>query len=1194
MSAATRQTACFDRLKPVSPAKALHQLRNHLPALPGERLATFWIRQSTLETAFKLCRDSLSQWSWIWRQPRAYVRLWRASRCLTRSRRLAHNHRFRTRLESRPALAALNDAQRHAVVNLDDRVFVSAGAGSGKTRVIKEKVRHVVRQRVARPEHVAVITFTKDATIVVRDRLRDVAGVTVKTIHGIAKQVIVAHGLECTVSDLAKDGQQTRRLTAISRWLDEALAENPELLFELYERGEAFRRHEVPRNSAPLFLVPPRDTPVRSMGEARIALTLYACGLSYQYEKELDVPEHLKNRQHSRYRPDFFIPDDPDEVNPPPEAGIWLEHYSHDREDNLPSEYLARDPDAHRRYNREREWKRRLFKAMRLRYVETTYGDIEVARERGESFPALLVSRLNERRRAPIAAPSPSTIEQELRSLLMRDRAGPRRIAKEIDAWIRAWRQCSRRMRRRRPPGLTRDGRDAAVALEMLSRPVMARWEQYLEDTGTEDFEGIILRASGLLEKPEAAAPWRVVLLDEAQDVNPAQADFVEALTGPLRRGVPQRRALFTAVGDAWQAIFGFQGGDSSYLNDGGMEEDPQTAYTSRIDLEQTYRHGDPIAQTARAYVLRLTGARDRAVTANPQGFRDERWPSGVSLGSCRPTAEGIAFLGGEERAARAEGATAGILCVLKRIEESRARAGNRQRGSVLVLCRQNAGLVDRSKSAEQRAQDIFQDWENDLTRLPDFLWGKSRDQRWHHALKGASKQEGFSHAQVCEAAAVAGVKIKFLTIHGAKGAEADYVIVLDAGPGTTREQASAKALDEALLPVRGRIVQDEEEHRIGYVALTRARRKTYLLLTPAGEEKSLWGHSLWRNEYREYDVSEEELIDLLEPLRPNEPCPTCGSRGTQGETLVFKERLSDSDRPVSCTSFRGLNAKERFCGHRERACDRCEKGIMVRDSQGLSRCHNRRCGWEVPLCGCTVPKPMKVWTRRRDGHQFLGCQDYRRDSRRCRATEILAWRERPMERQWWNVQNPKRLAMNRVDLLADLDDDMANRTPGGGRQPREPTHGRAQATHTASGPQTVPARSAKPTSSIPPAVWSDGHVLHETADADQETNIDYEQWERTQPAASAYFADEPSDVAFKSMRGAKDAEDDDEEREDDEWSEEDEEEWWEAAEDSSELVVLPDGRVRQLHEVIDEWGGLPEGDGAPEGMGPGEDEDGR
>ena len=112
----------MDRLKPVSPEKALHQLQGLLLALAGARRAAFWIRQSTVEIASKLCRDSLSHWSWIWRQPQAYVRLRRASRCITWSRRLACNHRFRTRLESLPALAKLNDAQRHAVVNLDDRV----------------------------------------------------------------------------------------------------------------------------------------------------------------------------------------------------------------------------------------------------------------------------------------------------------------------------------------------------------------------------------------------------------------------------------------------------------------------------------------------------------------------------------------------------------------------------------------------------------------------------------------------------------------------------------------------------------------------------------------------------------------------------------------------------------------------------------------------------------------------------------------------------------------------------------------------------------------------------------------------------------------------------------------------------------------------------------------------------------------
>ena len=991
-------------------------------------LADIWIRQSTIELASKLCSDTLFHWSWVWRQPCSYIRLWRTSRHLTAPRRQEHNRLLISRLASARALEALNEAQRHAVVNLDDRVFVSAGAGSGKTRTIVEKVRHVVRQRVVRPDQVAVITFTNPATDEVRERLRDVDGVAVETIHRLAMRVIERHGFgQPRISPLAEDRHQHRRLLAISRWLDEALTESPELLLDVYERGEAFRRHEVPRDSAPLPLVPPHDTPVRSLGEARIALTLYACGMSYQYEKELDVPERLKTRKDRHYRPDFFIPDDPNEEDAPPDAGIWLEHYAHDREGKLPPEWLDRDPDAHRRYGEERAWKRSVFATKRLRYVETSHDDIQRAREGGESFPRLLVSRLNAHRRAPIEVPSPSRIESLLRSLLARDRAGPRRIAKEIDAWIRAWRQRSRRMRRRRPTGFAREGRDAAVALEMLSRPVMARWEQYLEDTGTEDFEGVILRASQLLEKTDTKSSWRIVLLDEAQDVNPAQADLVEALTGQTSRGDPRRRARLTAVGDAWQAIFGFQGGDPSYLDDGGTVEDPQILCTSRVDLERTYRHADSVAETARAYVLRHTSARDRTVRADPQGFRDERWPGAISLASCRLTAEGITFLGGEERAARAEGSTAGILCVLKRIGESRARVGDASRGSVLVLSRHNAGLVDRSLSAEKRAADILRKWDENPTSLPDFLWGKSLEERRRYAFKRASKQDGFIHAWVHAAAATAGVAVEISSVHAAKGREADYVLVLDGGPGTAAEQASVKALDEALAPIRGRMPQIEEEHRIGYVALTRARRKTYVLLTRAGEEISLWGHSLWRNEHHEYDVSEEELAELLEPLRPNEPCPTCERSGTRGETLVFKEGLSDSDRPVSCTSFRGRNAKERFCGHRERACERCEKGIMVRDGHGLSRCHDRRCGWEVPLCGCTVPKPMKVRTRHRDDHRFLGCQDYGR-SEACRATEIFAWRERPTERQWWNVKDPKRTRAGsdgKVHEIADVDQEL-------------------------------------------------------------------------------------------------------------------------------------------------------------------------
>ena len=985
--------------KAPAPERVLRRLGSLLDMLSGRRAINLWIPRSRIEQASRLRSRTLSDWSWLWWQPCRYIRLWRAGRDLTNQRREVHNRLLLSRSASDPDLVDLNEAQRRAVVNLDDRVFVTAGAGSGKTWVIVEKVRHVVRQGAARPDEIAVITFTNKATEAVRSRLQDIDGVAVETIHGLAMQVIERQGLgRPQISPLANDKNTHRRLTLLSRALDETLAEKPEMFLEVYERGEAFLRHHGSGDSARLPLVPPGDTAVRSLGEARIALTLYACGVAYQYERELVVPERFRTHDGRRYHPDFFIPDDPDETNPPPEAGIWLEHYSHDRHGNLPPEYLEQDRDAHRRYDEEHKWKRRVFAAMRLRYVETTYGDIEYESAGDESFSHLLVRRLNAHRRAPISVPDPHHVNTLLRNVVAREGKGARRIAKEIDAWIRAWRQRSSRRRQKVPPGLGRDAQSAALALERLARPVMARWEQHLKNTKTEDFEGVILRATRVLATPRAKSPWKVVLLDEAQDVNPAQADFVEALTGRPSSDNPEHRARFTAVGDAWQAIFGFQGGDPGYLDEGGTERDPESRYASRINLEQTYRHAQPLAQTARAYVLRQTSARDRIVQADAQGFSDTRWPGAVSLGSCRLTPQGRVILGDADGASTAEGTTAGLLCVLTRIQESRARVDDRKQGSVLVLCRQNAGLTDRALSLDTRSTALLQDWDTNPAKLPDYLWGKSRAELRTAAEQQARKQEGFHCAAVRAAAAKAGVKIGFATVHKAKGLETDYTIVLDAGPGTAAEQAEVRARDEALAPIRGRLSEAEEEHRIGYVALTRARRKTYLLLTGTGEERSLWGHTLWRNEHREYDVSEEELVELLEPLRPSEPCPACKLSGTHRETLVLRNGRNGLF--VGCTSY---GQRQTSCGHTERACEKCGNGIMVRDRHGLSRCHDRRCGWEAPLCGCRVPKPMKVKSRHVDGQRFLGCQDYG-PSGGCSETEILAWRERPTERRWWNV----------------------------------------------------------------------------------------------------------------------------------------------------------------------------------------------
>ena len=224
--------------KAPAPERVLLRLGSLLDVLSGRRTTNAWIPRSRIEQASRLRSRTLSDWSWLWRKPCRYIRLWRAGRDLTNQRREAHNRLLLSRSASDPALADLNEAQRRAVVNLDDRVFVTAGAGSGKTTVITEKVRHVVRQGAARPDEIAVITFTNKATKEVRNRLRDIDGVAIETIHGLAMQVIERQGLGWPqLSPLAQDQTTHRRLTLISRALDETLAEKPEMFLEVYERG---------------------------------------------------------------------------------------------------------------------------------------------------------------------------------------------------------------------------------------------------------------------------------------------------------------------------------------------------------------------------------------------------------------------------------------------------------------------------------------------------------------------------------------------------------------------------------------------------------------------------------------------------------------------------------------------------------------------------------------------------------------------------------------------------------------------------------------------------------------------------------------------------------------------------------------------------------------------------------------------
>ena len=93
--------------------------------------------------------------------------------------------------QERP-IPVLNPQQRVAVEYCDGPLLVLAGAGSGKTRVIAEKIAYLVRQRSMPAAQIAAITFTNKAAREMRARVgkllraaADDSGPTVCTFHAL-------------------------------------------------------------------------------------------------------------------------------------------------------------------------------------------------------------------------------------------------------------------------------------------------------------------------------------------------------------------------------------------------------------------------------------------------------------------------------------------------------------------------------------------------------------------------------------------------------------------------------------------------------------------------------------------------------------------------------------------------------------------------------------------------------------------------------------------------------------------------------------------------------------------------------------------------------------------------------------------------------------------------------------------------
>jgi superfamily I DNA/RNA helicase len=264
-------------------------------------------------------------------------------------------------------LSALNNRQYDAVVSDEKRLLVLAGAGAGKTKTLLQKIIYLIEERGVSPSKILAITFTKNATNEMIDRLiisadtsgqyekllfdkriskadkdknrfleqkkyKWIDGLTVRTFHSFCYSVLRNYGVN-------EFDNKFRVISDEKRDEDDELSKHiaPETIFEVFhklliEQCEdtdyllKLKRYILDYliDKIHISKVDPRyfhadgkffttldGTKVRSKSEQFIADWFYRHSIRYEYEPLLIVKDFP-------FHPDFYIP----------AANLYIEHVS--------------------------------------------------------------------------------------------------------------------------------------------------------------------------------------------------------------------------------------------------------------------------------------------------------------------------------------------------------------------------------------------------------------------------------------------------------------------------------------------------------------------------------------------------------------------------------------------------------------------------------------------------------------------------------------------------------------------------------------------------------------------------------------------------------------------------------------------------------------------------------------------------
>jgi len=686
---------------------------------------------------------------------------------------------------------SLDIQQRIAAITNEDNNLVIAGAGTGKTSSIVGKVAYILERYKTSPEKILVISFTNKSAKELRARINN-SKVNISTFHKLGKDIIHEYkGINQRVNDVKninKDIEKNIKLCSkdpnfeISLMRFIALYLKP-ITMEKNETKEEEKVKSQKRFGNGFFrdLQSLAGKQLKSQEEVKISDFLTLNQVNFEYEEPYIV--NLADYEHAQYKPDFAIFQD-DKV-------YYLEHFGIDKNGNPPNWF-----NNPKEYKKGMIWKRKVHNEYETILIETYSYEM-----RKGNYEEILTKKLTE---AGIKLNLMSF--EDFNKILMGD--NPKYYAdfiKLFTTFLNLFKSNNYNLsllkKEIEENKIIKYKKRAKLFIDLFE-PVFNLYEQNLKSCQEIDFSDMIREAITIINETDHYPIYDFIIVDEFQDMSKGRYELLKAL-----KNVNPHCIMF-GVGDDWQSIFRFTGSDIGLFNQ--FEEN--FGISEQLKIETTYRFSEPLIQLSSDFIMKNSKQIVKQLKSNNSNKRTELH---------------FDYYSPKQR--------------IELYEKKRIKPNYRyyhkyyKKGNNIKYNRKDRNnyiysIQDIMINILDDLKNIYQD---DMTNKKFLILG-----RYNHDVNKITynnnrfKAISNGNKDYITVNKYPDIVLEYLTIHSAKGLEADVVFLINCEEGTygfPSEVDDDPLLD--LLLTDKDSYEHSEERRLFYVALTRAKEHIHLLI---------------------------------------------------------------------------------------------------------------------------------------------------------------------------------------------------------------------------------------------------------------------------------------------------------------------------------------------------------------------------